>query len=222
MEEKIENVENIHFDINLKNSHQKRNEGSHQSVNEKSLPLNLDILDRKISSDSTSFSISQIENLSQTSESSLLNSCILNPNFIVQRDPIIKNDKEEINYFYGVEDYFYEIMPDKFYEYKKTKNYLPKFHIKSNEDKEKKNSQNDEEKKYIQDDKDINNIKKEGEAKINKEKDINEGNNFKQFQQNNLYYPMFNNIFFYNYNIYYYNYPYIQMYNNNLNQENSK
>ena len=88
--------------------------------------LNLELIGRKKSSDSTSISISQIENLSQTSETSHNNSYTINSNLVFSKDFNSKEDEENSYYFFGIEKYFFNLMPEKFSEYKKSKNYLPK------------------------------------------------------------------------------------------------
>ena len=83
-------------------------------------------------SDICSDSTSQTENISYISESSSSlfsfhnnNMQSNNYNSFTQRE--YKNDKQTTtHYFDGVENYFYKIMPEKFNDYKKTKNYLPK------------------------------------------------------------------------------------------------
>ena len=114
------------------------------SINSQNLLLT-SYSDRRRSSDSTSISISQTENLSQTSESSLTNqntnnSKIIN-NGITKKDSV---EEEQIDYFFGIEKYFYKIMPQKFCDYKKSKNYLPKRNLKELEkQKEEKEEVND-------------------------------------------------------------------------------
>ena len=148
--------------------------------------------DRTRSSDSTSISISQTENLSQTSESSLTiqntnNSKIIN-NGITKKDSV---EEEQTDYFFGIEKYFYKIMPQKFCEYKKSKNYLPKRNLK---ELEKQNEEKAE----------VNDIKAQENNIIN--------NNI----PNNLFYPTYGNVLLY-YNILYFNYPYFNQQNNGAN-----
>ena len=115
---KNDNIEDTQIKINITSS-------SKTNINtlEKnfSVLLNLDknseLIDRKISSDSTSISNSQMENLSQTSESSnIYSSYNLNNNVPKEFQ---KEYEEGGNYFFGIENYFLKIMPEKFNEYKK-------------------------------------------------------------------------------------------------------
>lgn len=169
-----------------------------------SINVNLEIIDRKKSSDSTSNSISQIENLSQTSESSQPNSYGISSNLIFSKDSNNKEDEEIIYYYYGTENYFFKIMPEKFSEYKKTKNYFPKNEIIKNEEK------------IIEKDEDNKNIEKEEEKECLKENEekkeefrYNQNNNKKR---NNLNYQILGNMFYYNYNLFYFNCPYMPVY----------
>ena len=81
------------------------------------------------SSDLTSVSFSQADNLSQISDDKLISSNESKLN--------IKNDIEFIDktlsYFSGYENYFFKVAPEKFLEYKNTRNYLPKRRRKINE-----------------------------------------------------------------------------------------
>ena len=83
----------------------------------------------KVSYDSGSVCASQAETLSQTSESSFFlpyktpNSHIISSNEIPQ---IEKNPKKNIPFFHGITEYFQKIMPERFIDYTKTKNYLHK------------------------------------------------------------------------------------------------
>ena len=85
--------------------------------------------ERKTSYDSESICPSQAETLSQTSESSFFfsyanaNSQLLTVNEIIQ---IEKKTEKEISFFHGAEEYFYQLMPEKFTEYTNTKNYIHK------------------------------------------------------------------------------------------------
>ena len=134
-------------------------------------------IDRKRSTDSTSFSISQIEILSQNSESSYSNN-------IKENIHDIKDEK--INYFSGIDNYFYKIMPDKFIDYKKTKNYL----IKKEKDKEGINNNSE------------------------KSKEIIDTNNGAKRNDNKLYPPVYGNMAYYSYNSFCYNYPFINIIRN--------
>ena len=147
---------------------------------------------RTRSSDSTSISISQTENLSQTSESSLTNQNTNNSKIIKNEN--IKKDfiqEEQIDYYYGIENYFYKIMPQKFCEYKKSKNYLPKRNLKELEKEKKEKAE-------------VNDIKTQETNIIN--------NNI----PNNLFLPIYGNALLY-YNILYFNYPYFNQQNNEAN-----
>ena len=165
--------------------------------------LENELIDRKKSSDSTSITTSQIDTLSQNSESSLFFSNIIN-----QKD-LNKNENEEevvINYYDGIESYFFNIMPEKFINYKKTKNFLPKNRFK---EKEEKIIQKQNENENIKDD-----------DKIIKNNKFNQ-NSF-QINQNPLYYAPFTNLFYCAYNPFYFNYPFTKLSNKDLNQTSDK
>ena len=200
----IEKAENIQF--NLKKSHQKTIEEDEQTkiqFNQIPPPINLELIESKKSSDSTSYiSISQNENLSQTSESSLFNSYTFNSKLIIQKDSSSINDEEKLNYFYGIESYFYKIMPDKFNDYKKTKNYLPKKRISMNLDETKEIIQKDEENKNV--------LENNKNYQINHER-FHMGKNLNYITQENS--------FLYNYNTFYFNNPFLKINNNDTNQE---
>jgi len=194
--EKKENVFNIELNTYISPIEDQENKKNVELfIQDNMLPLT----DRKKSSDSTSISISQEEILSQTSECSLFCSHSNNPQPI-NSTPIASNDlyKEEKNYFYGIENYFYKLMPEKFSEYKKSKNFLPK---KINNLKEEPIYEKEKE-----------NIK-ENDIKIEDNK-----NNQNYSIANNFYYPIYGNIFYYAYNNFYLNYPNI---NNNINTNNN-
>ena len=145
--------EKIKYELNSKNSNiLEENIPNNELNNTSSQAENTELTNRKKSSDSTSVSISQNENLSQTSESSINNHNSISNN-IIQKD---KKDEEEINYFVGSEDYFFKIMPSKFSEYKKTRNYLPKNKVKQDEEK---NLEKTDDKNSIKENGDENNIK---------------------------------------------------------------
>jgi len=168
-----------------------------------SFSLNNEI-DRKRSSDSTSISLSQIENLSQISESSLLIP-LTNESKIIQNGMNSKDfvQDDEINFFSGVENYYYKTMREKFFEYKKTKNYILKKSIKEQEQ---------------------SNKKKEEEKIINKESKINENNKFNYNNQlsNNSIHLMHGNALLYSYNTFCFNYPYFNLVNNDSDFANKK
>ena len=73
------------------------------------------------SCDVTSISLSQTENTSQTSENILSNQ-----NGISENPKETKFNENEFNYYFGVENYFRKIYPEKFDEYKSSRNFLPK------------------------------------------------------------------------------------------------
>ena len=163
------------------------------SINSQNLLLT-SYSDRRRSSDSTSISISQTENLSQTSESSLTNQNTNNSKIIKNEN--IKKDfiqEEQIDYYYGIENYFYKIMPQKFCEYKKSKNYLPKRNLKELE-KQKEGKVEVE----------VKHIKAQENNIIN--------NNIPQ----NLFYSIYGNALLY-YNALYFNYTYFNQQNNESN-----
>ena len=84
--------------------------------------------ERKKSYDSLSVGVSQADTLSQTSESSFFlsyttpNSQHISTNESVQ----IEIKDKDIPFYYGVEEYFKKIMPNKFIDYTQTKNYIHK------------------------------------------------------------------------------------------------
>ena len=73
------------------------------------------------SCDVTSISLSQTENTSQTSEN-----IFSNQNGISDNPKETKFNENEFNYYFGVENYFRKIYPEKFDEYKSSRNFLPK------------------------------------------------------------------------------------------------
>ena len=155
------------------------------------------LIDRKKSSDSTSISLSNEENISQASEISLL--CPYANKSINQNNNINitnSNDvcQEKFNYFYGIEKYFFNVMPDKFSEYKKSKNYLPKNNNNINEE-------------------DIKELENETVDENNIQMVDNKFNN--NCIANNNFYPIFGNIFYYTYNNLYFNYQNQNIRNNN-------
>ena len=87
--------------------------------------------ERKASNDTLSINGSQAETLSQTSESSFFisftnsNKSLMNSS----KENIQIENKQNVNipYYFGMEEYYQKLMPEKFIEYKNTKNYLPKY-----------------------------------------------------------------------------------------------
>ena len=73
------------------------------------------------SCDVTSISLSQTENTSQTSEN-----IFSNQNGISDNPKETKFNENEFNYYFGVENYFRKIYPEKFDEYKSSRNFLRK------------------------------------------------------------------------------------------------
>ena len=147
----------------------------------------LTLTDRERSSDSTSISLSQIESLSQSSESSKFIS-LTNNSQEINSNGINKNDLLQegiiIKFFKETEDYFSKIMPECFSEYKKSKNYLPKSKFLEKEDIEQKISEN---------------------QTLNEEYKVEENkfNNCNNLSLNNLYYP----VYLFQFNSYYNNHP---------------
>ena len=133
--------------------------------------------ERKKSYDSISVGVSQADTLSQTSESSFFLS-YTTPNsqqISINESTQIEIKDKDIPFYFGIEEYFKKIMPNKFIDYTQTKNYIHK------------NS-------YLQ----KNNFRESG-LKIQKE-NINQGNiqlqNYFYFPL--VYYPI-NNFFFNHY-----------------------
>ena len=87
--------------------------------------------ERKASNDTLSINGSQAETLSQTSESSFFlsftNSNKSQLNCSKENIQVENKLNVDVPYYFGLEEYYQKIMPEKFIEYKKTKNYLPKF-----------------------------------------------------------------------------------------------
>ena len=161
--------------------------------------------DMKKLSDLTCISLSQTENSSQASESSLFNP-IINTSQNISSDEHNQKDStkiEEIDYYYGIKNYFLKIMPEKFSEYKKTRNYLPKNLIKENQ---RYNETNNIENKY-------NNLSIE-DNKFNKYQNISQLNN-------NLIFPLYENLFYCINNISYFN-PFFNLINKKNNQIEEK
>lgn len=147
------------------------------------------------SSEVTSISFSQTENLSQTSDNLYI------PNDTKQNNlsrNIIegKNGEKEMDYFFGYENYFRRLYPEKFNEYKISGNFLPK----KNRDIDKNISYENNIGTYINNEskKDINNNHEENKVDTNSNS-FQIGNNF-------YYYPMDRNLLYYLYNNFYINY----------------
>jgi hypothetical protein len=141
-------------------------------------------------SEMTSMSLSQAENLSQISDNLFL------PNELKQNNlPEIKNEEKNIDYFFGYENYFRGLFPEKFDEYKTSRNYLPKKQRDGNK------TQNCENNIYN----DVNINETQNELNEQEENKIDINTNF-QFDNNFYYYPMNGNIFYYLYNNFYTNY----------------
>ena len=147
------------------------------------------------SSDITSLSISQTENLSQTSDNLYIPNDT-KQNIVSGNKTEGKNEEKEMEYFFGYENYFRRIYPEKFEEYKTSRNYLPK------------------KIKYVDKNVSIENnigitINNETQNEFNNNQEENKivfnSNNF-QFVNNLYYYPMNGNIMYYLYNNFYINY----------------
>lgn len=135
------------------------------------------------SSDLTSVSLSQAENMSQTSDNMLIYGDT-RLNNISENQNEENNDGQDLDYFSGIEDYFRKIYPEKFNEYKNSRNYLPKKRRDMNQNTNKNNIIKDN--LYLND----NNIF-----------DKNQTNNTIFQPQNNLfYYPINGNCLYYMYN----------------------
>ena len=143
------------------------------------------------SSEMTSMSLSQAENLSQTSDN------IYIPNESKQNNlsPEIKIEEKNVDYFFGYENYFRELFPEKFDEYKTSRNYLPKKQRDPNKNQNYENSFSNS----------ININETQNEFNNQEENKIDINNNF-QFGNNFYYYPMNGNFFYYLYNNFYINY----------------
>ena len=146
------------------------------------------------SSDMTSLSLSQTENLSQTSDNLYIPNDTKQNNVSGNRTEG-KNEVKEMDYFFGYENYFLRIYPEKFDEYKTSRNYLPKKYrdIDKNVSNENNIGIN------------INNVTQNEFNNNQEEKKVINSNNF-QFGNNFYYYPMNGNIMYYLYNNFYINY----------------
>jgi len=171
------------------------------------------IKERKISNDSISICGSQAETLSQTSESSFFLS-LTNQNKSFQlnsSNEIIQNEKKlekNIPFYHGFEEYFLKLMPDKFSEYKNSKNFLPKnyFYKKGNNDEDTNEDTN-------------SNQKNNNYSRIrNKEKGQSQSQNILQFT-NCFYLPCFR--IYCPINAYYINNFSTVIINNNNNNNNN-
>ena len=146
---------------------------------------------RRKSSDLTSVSFCPTDDMSITSENFFvpnekkLSSYINNSNEIE-----VKTEENELDFFYGVEKYYRMISPEKFYEYKRTRNYLPKRNIKEKEEPKYENINIPSPEQNI-----YNNI--EENDTLNKSPQIN---------NNMFFFPMYGNICFYMYNNFLFNY----------------
>ena len=164
--------------------------------------------ERKISNDSMSNCGSQNDTLSQTSESSLfLNVVNLNKSQTYTASEGTQNEKkieknQKISFFYGIEEYYRKLMPEKFTEYKKSKNFLSKSSCLKKVDLEPNNEKNEKV--------NVNNKKEENKQ--------NQNANMLQYQNcfylscygifypvnpanfNSFYFNNFSNIFTKNYN----------------------
>lgn len=125
------------------------------------------------SSEMTSMSLSQAENLSQTSDN------IYIPNESKQNNlsPEIKIEEKNVDYFFGYENYFRELFPEKFDEYKTSRNYLPKKQRDPNKNQNYENSFSNS----------ININETQNEFNNQEENKIDINNNF-QFGNNFYYY----------------------------------
>lgn len=149
------------------------------------------------SCDVTSISLSQTENTSQTSEN-----IVSNQNGISENPKETKFNENEFNYYFGVENYFRKIYPEKFDEYKSSRNFLPK------------------NRKDININKFQNNL-----SQTPIEENQMNNNNINNFQYgNNLYYYPINgingNIIYCIYNNFYFNFLNAQSQSTNKNDKN--
>ena len=81
---------------------------------------------RKKSYDSNSICGSQVETLSQTSESSFFRSYTSPIYQMTSSNDVIQVGENNDSFFAGVEEYFQKLMPEKFINYTKTRNYIHK------------------------------------------------------------------------------------------------
>ena len=155
-------------------------------TNERISKLDISFDDRKNSSDSTS----QTENISDSSLSLYTN----NMQNFTQKDINKNENKRKIKYFDGFEKYFYKLMPEKFNDYKKSKNFISK-NIPTEERENNVEIINDK----IKEGDNVNN------NKFNTTK-IGINNEYKY-----VYYPIYGSIFYPSYNTFYYNYSFINL-----------
>jgi hypothetical protein len=142
----------------------------------------------------TSLSLSQTENLSQTSDNLYIPNDT-KQNSVSGNKTEGKNEEKIIDYFFCYENYFRIIFPEKFNEYKTSRNYLPKKFkdIDKNVSNENNNNIN------------INNVTQNEYNNNQEENKVINSNNF-QFGNNYYYYPMNGNIMYYLYNNFYINF----------------
>ena len=82
---------------------------------------------RRKSSDLTSESICPTDDMSITSENFFIPTEKKQSSYINYSNETEEEDEEnELDYFYGVKKYFRKTSPEKFYEYKRTRNYISK------------------------------------------------------------------------------------------------
>ena len=137
------------------------------------------------SNDVNSISLSQTENTSQTSEN-----IFSNTNVISESPKESKFNENKFNYYFGIENYFRKIYPEKFDENKSSRNFLPKKSKDTNINKFQINLS-------------------QSNLEENKTNNNNNTNNL-QYGNNLYYYPVNGNIIYCIYNNYYFNFLNIQ------------
>ena len=154
-------------------------------------------IDNTQASDVTSISLSQTENLSQTSENILIPNDS-NQNSLWESQKGLKLNIRELDYFYGYENYFRKISPEKFIEYRNSRNFIPKKR------------------------KDINKSQNNASTVFNEnshENKYNQGVNNFQMGTNFYCCPTNGNIVYFLYNNFFFNFNNIQSQSQNITKE---
>ena len=165
------------------------------------------------SSDLTEFSFNISETFSQTSEN------IFIPCELKSNSKSYKKSEEPscINYYSGIENYFRIIEPKKFYEYKYTRNYLPK------ESQEEKNEFSQSERPKANINNNINTMSYPNYENKYDNNEMNMNNNYLFQIAQNYYQNLFSGNLIYNiYNNFFLNYPFPFTVQKEANDANSK
>lgn len=105
---------------------------------------------RRKSSDLTSESICPTDDMSITSENFFIPTEKRQSSYTNYSNETEEEDEEnELDYFYGVKKYFRKISPEKFYEYKRTRNYISKKSLIKKEEPKAEKVQSPEKQKEV-------------------------------------------------------------------------